>query len=700
MTKQKSTKRALLLSVLSLLMCVSMLIGTTFAWFTDSVTSAGNIIKAGTLDVTMEWADGTKAVPAVDSTDWKDASADAIFNYDLWEPGYTEVRHIKIANEGTLALKYQLNIVANGEVSKLADVIDVYYVDPAVQVADRAALTADKRLGTLSEVLDEVDTTASGKLLAGDMCTVTLALKMQESAGNEYKGLAIGTDFSVKLSAIQLNYEDDSFGPDYDEGLDPETTYVSTFAELKNAARNGGKVALNSDLQITDKSEFFYGSYVTAVYNDMILDLNGHTITIDVPADKVADAPVLFYVYSEGASLTIVGDGDVVAKNDAFLVFPRSVSEGVYIYGGNYYNIDETSGTKNDINAIVYSQTNSNIHIYGGTFTFKNVNGHCGAFNVYDNRGAEIILYEGVLLSNSNYYLGSDADEIHLAEGCVLDEVVIDGQTWYMVVKDGTNVVGSAEDFIAPEIEAGEKIEIVNDIVHNNTEPDKQMIMQTNAAIDFDGNGNTITVTGTDPSVGNHGYVSFVPPNGESATVSDLTVTGSGFVGLGYYTMSGKSTFEANNLVLKDIVSPLANINLGKTVGCAFMHYGKTATLNNCRMTGTTAMIDGVIPYDIGFGNSTETIVNGGEYGTARVWEHANVVINGAEIGSMDVALIKGNVTIKAGSHIGTINIDYGTYTQYDTAANLDRIVIEDGATVDAIVYHGTTYTLAEWLAR
>ena len=53
MTKQKSTKRALLMSALALLMCVSMLIGSTFAWFTDSVTSAGNKIQAGTLDIEL-----------------------------------------------------------------------------------------------------------------------------------------------------------------------------------------------------------------------------------------------------------------------------------------------------------------------------------------------------------------------------------------------------------------------------------------------------------------------------------------------------------------------------------------------------------------------------------------------------------------------------------------------------------------------
>ena len=140
MTKKKSTKRALISSLLILAMCFTMLVGTTFAWFTDSVESTGNIIKSGKLSVTMKWADGTKAIPAADSTDWKDASAGPIFNYSLWEPGYVDAKHVAIANDGNLALKYQVFIVANGTVSKLAEVIDVYFLDPAQQIADRNAL--------------------------------------------------------------------------------------------------------------------------------------------------------------------------------------------------------------------------------------------------------------------------------------------------------------------------------------------------------------------------------------------------------------------------------------------------------------------------------------------------------------------------------------------------------------------------------
>ena len=108
MTKTRSTKSALISSVVALLLCFAMLVGSTFAWFTDSVTSAGNIIQSGTLDVEMHWAEG-KLDPNAAETAWTDASTGAIFNNDKWEPGYVEVRHIKISNVGTLALKYQLH---------------------------------------------------------------------------------------------------------------------------------------------------------------------------------------------------------------------------------------------------------------------------------------------------------------------------------------------------------------------------------------------------------------------------------------------------------------------------------------------------------------------------------------------------------------------------------------------------------------
>jgi predicted ribosomally synthesized peptide with SipW-like signal peptide len=208
-----------------------MLVGTTYAWFTDSVTSAGNIIKAGTLDVTMEWAEGNLDP---DTATWTDASKGAMFDNDLWEPGYVEAKHIKISNVGSLALNYKLRIVANGIVSKLANVIDVYYFENATQLT-RETATSGTCLGTLAQVLGSgVDSAnALHQYVKGSLgseeeaskdttdelefsTTLTLALKMRESAGNEYQGLELGT-FSIELIATQMSYEFDSFNNEYDK---------------------------------------------------------------------------------------------------------------------------------------------------------------------------------------------------------------------------------------------------------------------------------------------------------------------------------------------------------------------------------------------------------------------------------------------------------------------------------------------------
>ncbi|MBO5315142.1 MAG: leucine-rich repeat protein, partial [Clostridia bacterium] len=218
MTNLKTTKRALLSSIVALLLCFTMLLGTTFAWFTDSVTSSGNIIQTGTLDVEMSWKDATASGP---QQTYKDASEGAIFNYDKWEPGFIEAKNIKISNVGTLALKYHLNIAANGEVSELADVIDVYFAEGEYTLSGRE-MTDLALVGTLSDILDGMPANMAGDLKASTSDTVTIALKMQEDAGNEYQGLSIGTNFSVVLMATQDNVEKDAFDENYDDIEIPE----------------------------------------------------------------------------------------------------------------------------------------------------------------------------------------------------------------------------------------------------------------------------------------------------------------------------------------------------------------------------------------------------------------------------------------------------------------------------------------------
>ena len=250
--KARKTRRALLASGLSLLASVALLAGTTFAWFTDSVVSSSNIIRAGNLDVTMEWADGTEEPEAAA---WKDASEGAIFDYDLWEPGYTEVRHVRIRNTGSLALKYQIQIVATGEVSELADVIDVYYIKGGQQIASRTDLDGLEPIGTLSDVLAE-PYAASGHLLTGDTDSTdvaTIALKMQESAGNAYQGLSIGSEFAVQLTATQYTYETDGFGSNqYDKDASVTGASVMGIAGFEGVVFDTVQDAYNAISPVVD----------------------------------------------------------------------------------------------------------------------------------------------------------------------------------------------------------------------------------------------------------------------------------------------------------------------------------------------------------------------------------------------------------------------------------------------------------------
>ena len=232
--KMKHTKRKILSSVLALTLCLSMLVGSTFAWFTDSVSSTGNKIQSGNLEVDLLHKVNSDWVSLKEHTDHK------IFDYDKWEPGYTRVETLKVENLGSLALKYKLSLEAavgtavlgkNGE--KLSDVIDVY-----VSYSDSNATSFEmiksswEHKGTLTQVMANPASFIEGELLptGEDSSTVavgnkvvSIALHMQENAGNEYQKLSVG-DIYVNLIATQSSYENDSFGNDYDIG--------STFPKL------------------------------------------------------------------------------------------------------------------------------------------------------------------------------------------------------------------------------------------------------------------------------------------------------------------------------------------------------------------------------------------------------------------------------------------------------------------------------------
>ena len=219
------TKKSLLMSAISLLLCISMLIGSTFAWFTDSVSSAGNKIQSGTLKVDLELLDK-------ETGKWNSLkkSQAPIFNYDKWEPGYVDTKVLKVENEGNLALKWVAKFYSEYQLSILADVIDVYVRPSASEISyptDRS-LEGYTCVGNLRTFINSIEETTWGTLEAKEASYLGIALKMREEAGNEYQGLSLGGAFDIRIYATQYTSEFDSFNNQYDKN--------ATFEDLANTS--------------------------------------------------------------------------------------------------------------------------------------------------------------------------------------------------------------------------------------------------------------------------------------------------------------------------------------------------------------------------------------------------------------------------------------------------------------------------------
>ncbi len=320
MTKSRSTKSALIASILAICLCFTMLVGTTFAWFTDSVTSSSNVIMAGNLDIVVEYT--------LDGENWNDLDgADDLFKKGAWEPGHTEVVALRIKNNGNLALKYAANMnIVNEKIGTNKDGADIVLseiltvgtlVQAANQVGDIAvelAFTNENMYkGTTafkaSNVLVE-----NQELLPGEAHYVVVKVDMPETVGDEAnakdKDSVPSIEFGINVLAAQLASENDSFGKDYDadatypgpdvwDGTSDTSWYNDTdsaftlstaeqlagFAELANSGNTfpGKTIELDSSMDLNGEQ------WTTIKGFSGTLNGNDHTISnfsVDATADN------------------------------------------------------------------------------------------------------------------------------------------------------------------------------------------------------------------------------------------------------------------------------------------------------------------------------------------------------------------------------------------------------------------------------
>ena len=229
---QKATKRALLTSVMALVMCVVMLVGTTFAWFTDTASTAVNKIQAGNLNVALEMWNGEKWVDAENQTlNFLQKQSDGSVKQEaniLWEPGCTyELPKLRVINNGNLALKYTIEITGINGDAKLNDAID-WTID---------GITLDNTFTSLA---------------VGANKEFTIKGHMQKTAGNEYQGLSI-YGVGITVFATQDTVENDSYNNQYDKDAGTAHYTLAEFNALTEIPEDVKVVYLNiGDVSLAD----------------------------------------------------------------------------------------------------------------------------------------------------------------------------------------------------------------------------------------------------------------------------------------------------------------------------------------------------------------------------------------------------------------------------------------------------------------
>ena len=634
MTKQKSTKRALLLSALSLLMCVSMLIGSPFAWFTDSVTSSGNKIKAGNLDVDLYlWtADGQSEITNETAPIFGGANSIAATanNADtLWEPGKTQVVYLSIKNNGSLDLKYKVAL----------DVKDAD-ADQNLYEVMKYAITNDARYGAVDawdaakgvSVVPGVNATQANDvaLKAGEEHFFALSVHMDEAAGNQYQGGEV--DFDIRVLATQLASEFDSFNNQYDKDAVYGDVMVSSDAELKAAIEDPAMkvIAVNGDLTYDWGSESYE--------NSKALNMKGKT----------------FLGANDAASITFAGYGSANPIVDATF---RNITIKDSTVGDNEASWEHGYLEFKNLTAVNVTFANS-IMMEGDFATFKNC-----SFNSNKDGEYAIWVANGDATFEGCTFTGPRGVKVHEAYGSEVGTVVIDNNTFAGLTQKPGVAIGTVNAATTIKItnnvfaatqpgdqnnykyETKTDVTTFNFVDENNTvnqgvavssadelvalggtkingnyiltadidmtgKAMKSMEISDGAVVNFDGNGHTISnlnlgaanlngMTGAGNEVAGLFDLS-APATTVSLTVSDLTVKNatvscSGFAAaIVGYNSNGGTVITLNNVdvdgatVTADSVAALVAYSTGKV------------NLNNCDVKGLTLTGEAGRPEKVG----------------------------------------------------------------------------------------------------
>lgn len=378
MNNRKATKRALLTSVMALVMCVVMLVGTTFAWFTDTARANVNKIQAGKLDVALEMEDSTSTTGWTNAEgktlEFKKAAGATSGEKVLWEPGATyQLPTLTIKNNGNLALKYKINVSGakdadsdpNLDSLKLLDVLEWTYEVNGVAYT----LDSEKHL------------TAKGT--ANDSDTLVIKATMDKNANNDYQGMAID-GIAITVVATQDTVEYDSTRNDYDANATypmvvSQSTLNSTLtlAALKDA--NGNIAPVEVTLGNVTAENIAYSENNSGYTGKGVMlgstNLNKYNATPAAEGeykftfkDGAINGTVAGYESIDGATtnsvfMLVPGNSDVVFEN---MIFNGVVSFDIQMYTSPWSYLNSITFKNCIFNGIIIGSCPANKATFDG----------------------------------------------------------------------------------------------------------------------------------------------------------------------------------------------------------------------------------------------------------------------------------------------------------------------------------------------
>ena len=706
MTKKTSTKRALLSSVVSLLLCFSMLLGTTYAWFTDTVTSANNVIAAGNLDIELTHTNDKVTGATVT------AETELFDSVELWEPGVMVWEKFTIKNAGNLALKYQfaLNALEATVVDGIsfANVLKVAVVDDTFTYTREnvEALDSWKSLASFTldgELVKQDDTKTFGIIIWWQPSEIDNVFNMN----NEKTG-DVSVKVGIVLSATQMASEADGFDSSYDEGAIMEGWNVSTGAELQEAinqaAEEGGTVVIHKDIEldgpiVIPASAAAFSLRAAAVNEKtIVIDLNGKTIKGNwAKADGAVIKNEGILVITNGTISSTANNGGSAIMNTGILTVENVTLNGAPNADGNWpsYTVNNT-GVMNITNSKITSYHGAVCSYEGGVLTLNNSEIDMAGIPGFTSHG--IYTYDGgSVVVNGGTYANHATDQNSTGASVINGDVTVNGGTFSgrienyygnPVIKGGTFSVEPNAKFIAENYEVtqnGDGTYVVrfpqssfDSLVSNIPE---NGIVELPAGVytmpEPDLRGKTLTISGTKDTV-----IDLTAVDARDQFVTGATIVFDGvtldFGKVNYMGLANTASLTYKNCQInglqflfgENVTFENCDLNSNGAEHCVWTYGAKNVTFTGCDFTYSDRCVNCYSDNDVDGGKQTVkftgcTFATENESSNGAVEINSTYISNGIDVVMNDCA---------APDHGEMVYI-----SEYDTSAGAKTTMTVDG---------------------